>query len=168
MSKFIEQNKRMLNYYCIAARISGWPLLVLGSIWGGIYYLRVISGIGDWQAMVTEVNNMPSGIFQFIFFGLIALGTAQLVGYMLEMSCKPGWLLRYGEHILYVCSILLIINHVWTYIHDPAFHSSHFYLRFLLGLLMLLFTIVKVLILVGLAQILQRVMPVIEEHKSLV
>jgi len=169
MNEFIEKNRRLLHFYCIAARIMGSVLLIAGLAWGCTKAVALVSRINDWEAFKTFVlADWPSGIFKFILLGLVALGIAQFIRYLFDREYKAGWILHNGDKILYVCAVLLIGNHVWIYINDSSFNLSSLYLRLLLGLLMLLYTAAKVLILIGLAQTLRRIMPVIEESKTLV
>ena len=168
MKELIGRNKTLCQFYCRAAHVLGWLLLVLGGIWAGIYYLRVVSRVGDWEPVQAELNSMPSGIFHFIMAGLVALGVRQFAAYILEADHRPGWILRHGEGILYLWAVLLVVSDVWSYTQDTSLALSNLYLRLLVGLLLVLLTAAKVLALVGLGQILRRVLPVIEESKTLV
>ncbi|MHC4618856.1 MAG: hypothetical protein ACYTEQ_14015 [Planctomycetota bacterium] len=168
MNEFIKQNRRLLHFYCAATRLLGWLLFVLGGIWGGTYYLRVVSRFGNWVAVQGELNSMPSGIFNFVLAGLVALGVAQFARFLLEIDRQPGWLLVHGEGILYLWAGLIVVSHIWDYAQDPSLHPTSPYLKLLIGLLLALLTTGKVLALVGLAQILRRITPVIEESRTLV
>jgi len=101
--------------------------------------------------------------------GLLALLVAQLLRFLLDENTRPGWLLRHGEKILYFTAGVLLVNLIPAFL----FQGEYKYIP-LIGILwgritpILLFVSVKIAILVGLAQALRRVLPMIEEAKSLV
>ncbi len=109
-----------------------------------------------------------SGLF-IIATGLLSLGTAQLIRYLFDSKYQYGWLLRYGDKILYVFAFLVIwhaIAMVMLHFSTPDIPSS--FLRLLGVLPTLLYSAAKLLALTGLAQFLKRIMPVISEYKTLV
>jgi len=175
MNEFIKQNRRLLKFYCIAAQIFGWVLICGGTIWFLLFVLVTLA-VSDAAGTIgwpyTSENfayASTSFVFEFILPGLIALLVAQLIRYTLETEYKPSWILRYGDKVLYVYSALLIGQNILMY---------YFLRNELLGkygsghLLFIQPSIVplaaKILILVGLGQILRRILPVIEESKTLV
>lgn len=111
-----------------------------------------------------------SFVFEFVMPGLIALLLAQLVRYMLESDYKPSWILRCGDKILYVYAALLIVQNILIYYALPSrvglLGNGPGHLLLVQPLIVPLAT--KILILVGLGQILRRIIPVIEESKTLV
>jgi len=100
-------------------------------------------------------------LFVWLPLGIIVLGVAQLIKYVSESEYQPGWLLRHGTGILYLFAVLMLVNSVIRYCFLMPIESSG------IGMF-LLPDVAKMLILIGLAEILKRVLPVIEESKTLV
>jgi len=175
MNEFIEKNRRLLKFYCLAARIFGWVLICGGTIWFLLFVLVTLAvndaaGTIGWpHTSENFVYASTSFVFQFVMPGLIALLVAQLIRYMLETEYKPGWILLCGDKILYVYAALLIGQNILMYYVlrvGLLTQDSPGHLVFIQPLVVPLAA--KILILVGLGQILRRILPVIEESKTLV
>lgn len=175
MKKFLEENKGLLKFYCIAARIVGWVLVCGGTVWFLLYVLCILvvsdaAGELRWpHTLKNVIYSTSSFVFEFLFPGLIALIVAQLIGYMIANKNKDSRLLQYGEYVLYAYAVLVIGKAVLQYY---LWHGIILEGQGAGGLLFIQPLIVpvaaKVLIIIGLAQALRRVMPVIEEWKTLV
>ena len=170
MNEFIEKNRRLLRFFCFAAQIIGWMLLLGGAIWFILFASGQSRRIERPDAILYAISSM---LFDFMLPGLIALGLTQLIKYLFEIDYKPGCILRNGDRIFYMYAVFLIVNaflrhgwyvHVWytEIIEESNFSRLLFMQPFILP------TVAKIFILVGLAQILRRILPVIEESKSLV
>lgn len=167
MNEFIEKNRRLLKAYCITAQFFGWLVLGIAGAGALVHSLALASRIGDSEALRAYLASVPWGMLGFIPTGLVALGIAQFIRYLLESGRQPGWILRYGEQILYMYATFVIGYYIWGYIVESHYFSSLFD-RLLSTLAFVLFPGAKVLVLVGLGQVLRRIMPVIEESKTLV
>ena len=161
MNEFIEKNRRLLKFYCVAARIIGWMLLITAGTWT----VSILSGYSR--------SSMPfitsTTIFIRVLVGLVVLGVAQFIRYLFDREYQAGWILRHGEKILYLYAALRVIRIAFLFFVDAKrMGDSIYYSPW--GFLVLngLPVVAGALILVGLAQILRRVMPIIEESKSLV
>ena len=164
MNEFIEQNKRLLRSYCVVAQIIGWVLLIVPAIASVVENLG-ISTTGEPMFILYAVLALLSN---YMLLGVVVLGVAQFMRYLFETRYQPGWILRYGDKILYVYAAFLIADSVAQYcFHAPRMQLASFSLLLYLVSL-ILHAIVKVLILTGLGQILRRIMPVIEESRMLV
>ena len=171
MNEFIEKNRRSLRFLSDALHSIGQVVLVLGML--GVFAiitLLLLSKFGYWQApegfkMILEM--LPLGAFNILFIGIGVLGLSQFIKYLFDRDYKPGWILRHGELFCYLYALLTVLSVVWVYTIDPFDHSEHMN-KGLPILIVILSTTVKVLILVGLGQILRRILPVIEESKTLV
>ncbi|MHC4654684.1 MAG: hypothetical protein ACYS91_06650 [Planctomycetota bacterium] len=192
MNTFIEKNRRLLKFYCVAARIIGWALLFLSGILivyallegnfpnvfrASIRPFRPLNSYAYLPAnWMGSMDNAFTWATRFLLTGLLALGIAQFIKFLSDSKYQPGCLLRCGEGILYLYAVLLVAQVIWRYLFCPAYTSqlvSTAYTRQfgadpLLFLAVLLITGAKVLALVGLAQILWRVMRVVEESRTLV
>ncbi|MBC8481307.1 MAG: hypothetical protein H8D47_01410 [Planctomycetes bacterium] len=170
MNNFVEKNTRLLKFYGITARIIGW-LVVL---WAAIPAVFLC-----WMLLRTNENRTASLgtlqelVFQRMLVGIIMLGVAQFIRYLFDAEYRPGWILRHGDYILYVYAVALTGAVIWSYIHTAKIlGESNLDIvrdwRWLMLLPSVLLFAAKVLILVGLAQILRRAMPMIEESRTLV
>jgi len=177
MNEFIEKNKGLLRFYCIAARFIGWLILILGGI-GILTYLVEQSRVG-WEHVVVINVIFQRSWFPLMSYGLSALGVAQFIRYLFDRNYQPGWILRYADKILYVFAFFDIWRAVGTICmfvenYDNAarlylrLDISHPYTWLLPVMTVLLLCSAKLLAIIGLAQALRRIMPVIEESKTLV
>ena len=170
MNEFIEKNRRLLMFYCIAARIIGWVIVILSVMPAlSILFFFIVKPAFFHEfllpTMPKVLNNLLGVLFDLLLLGVIVLGVAQLIRYVSESKYQPGWLLRHGTGILYLFAVLKFVGSVVRYFFLlPAITpidsvSIQIYL---------LVDVAKMLILIGLADILKRVLPVIQESKTLV
>jgi hypothetical protein len=166
MNEFIRQNRKLLNFYCVAARVIGWVLVILSAM-PSLLIPYIISGVFHEYpgGILPLLGALLEVLFGRLPLGVIVLGVAQLIRYVSESEYQPGWLLRHGTGILYLFAALMITGPIIRYcfyIHGikPVDSSS------IVG--HLLADVSKMLILIGLGQILKRILPVIEESKTLV
>lgn len=119
---------------------------------------------GNIELMLTAISVFS---FDFFFVGLAAVILSQFARYVFDKQYKPGLMLRCGDKILY---FFVVIGIYWAgfryFLYVKTVDDS--FLRFLLAQPLILPTVVKVLILVCLGQILKRILPIIEEYKTLV
>jgi len=172
MNEFIEKNRRLLHFYCETLRTIGSVILILGLLGGcAMTIFKLVTKFGYWHAPKSYemvISLMPLGAFNIIFYGLAILGLVQFIRYLVEEDYKPGWILRHGDMFFYLYALFIILSVVWVYTTIPGFLSPSSYIG-VFKILMIVFSItVRVLILVGFGQILRRILPVIEESKSLV
>ena len=194
MNEFIEKNKRLLKFYCITTRIIGWALLLLPVIIVIWSLLTNTSRFGDFLSWPPHIEkhlfhrqafpltdgqvDLLSLVIRFVLPGLLMLGLAQFIRYLSEKNYRPGWTLRCGEAILYLYAVLIIARVFLIYVLGPGLQANKYIVGGLRAgiynvdplaiLASALITAAKVVILIGLGQILARVIPVIEESKTLV
>ena len=171
MNTFIEKNRKLLKFYYAAIRLSGWVLLTLGS---GMYviFLLITRNLGLSGLDSTSLNTSLKSL-EFILFGLLGLGIAQLIRYLTYPDFKSGFILRHGSKFLYAYVVLSFVMYVIRYLvaiqsisNSDTSNKLTFY--FIGSLDSLILFAAKALVLIAAAQFLKRIMPVIEEHKSLV
>ncbi len=162
INEFIEKNKKLLRTYCIAARIIGWVLVILSAM-PALLIPYIISGVFHEYpgGIIPMLGPLVEVLFGRLPLGVIVLGVAQLIRYVSERQYQPGWLLRHGSGILYLFAALMITGPIIRYFCIKHIDSSYIVMH-------LLADVAKMLILVGLGNILKRIMPVIEESKTLV
>lgn len=168
MHEFVEQNQRLFKFYSSAARFIGWSVLLVTLCLILIELLSrgSFSGIKDFSMRIHMIGGL---LFRYLLPVLLALLVSQLIRHITEPEYHYGWILRYGDKILYIYAVLVVLNTIWQHIYYFIIqHGSHGPSMFLYVIDIVLVALAKVLILVGFGQILKRVMPIIEEHKSLI
>lgn len=188
MNEFIEKNRRLLKFYCVVARIIGWALLLLPIIFiiwmlltGSSTFRSFLSGLPPyyaerlwhWQAFPHwhRQVDLLSLVIRFVLPGLLALGLAQFIRYLFERDYHPGWILRCGEGILYLYAFLLAGRAIWSgfsFVSSVGLIAQPYSSPPLASLSFLLIAAAKAIMLIGLGQALARVMPLLEESKTLV
>jgi len=178
MNTFIENNKPWLKLYCTTARIVGWGILIIAGA-GTIFQILGMNILFGNHSSAYRFLFVKSVLFQGVLPGILVLGIAQFIRYLFESEYKPGHILRYGDKILYLFAFLLMVGVVWQHlIISGNVMQLDIFLMMNTGLnfegmlpamlTSLVLTVPKILILVGLAQVVKRIMPVIEESKTLV
>jgi hypothetical protein len=168
---FTSKNRTFLHRYCLMARITGWMLLLLGFPWLWLKTVSVVTRIGRWKEMKEAWDNVPAGLFMFLVFGMVALGISELIRYLMKEDYQPGRLLRQGDKFLYFYACCVLLNSILIYLLDypraiPS--TTPMVWRIIAIVVLVLVTLGKVVVLVGLGQLLKRIMPVIEETKTLI
>jgi hypothetical protein len=169
MKEFIEKNRALLRLYCVVACIFGWLLLIGGAFWF-IISIRLVD-ISNNERPDILLHLIASLFYDFTLPGLMALAVMQCIRYLFESERKPGVILRNGDKILYMYAIFLVVKTHPKYFWYTAWYAQIIESeasRLVFMQPFLLPTVAKVLILVGLGQIIRRLMPVIEESKTLV
>ena len=170
MNEITEKNKRLLKFYCETLRTIASVILILQLIAVCVMtIIALLSKFGLWPGTkpfnMVIITFLPSYL-KAIFFWIGILGLAQFVRYLYENDYLPGWILRHGDMFFYLYAFLTIVEVVWIYMTND--HSTPSDIRMGMGFVNVSSILVKVMVLVGLGQILRRLMPVIEESKSLV
>jgi len=111
MNEFIEKNKGLLKFYCVAARIIGWYILLVAAI---IIIAEILSGGRFIGAKGVYGLYMLEGLlFRYMLPAFLALLVAQFIRYLYEVEHQTGWILRYGDKILYVYGVIVVLNAIW-------------------------------------------------------
>lgn len=170
MQEFIEKNRTLLKVYYRVALIGGWIFISLAALSIAGHSVALLSRIGDWSEFVRYYyNDVPWGTFSNgLPSGLLALGIAQFIIYLLNPDNKAGWVLRNGYRLIYLYTAILVVYYCWLSANEVILHFNEPY-DFPLRLIMLtVFILVKLLALAGVAEILRRLLPVIDESRTLV
>jgi hypothetical protein len=183
LKQVVETNRGLLQLYSALSRLTGWLLIVWGcGLWGMGLWLAVTTTKTEFVNPVTRESISLLEVFFkgyileplsiAILPGLLALMVAQLLRFILAEKTRPGWLLRNGEKVLYLAIAIVLFNAI------PAWHLGNILrvedyvttLALSLGGLSphLLLAAARLMILIALAQALRRVMPMIEESKSII
>jgi len=174
MNEFIEKNRRLLKFYSVAAQSIAVVLLISAPI----FIITTMFSEGSFSGMRGRYDLIHLLLHLFLDYMIpcfLALLVAQFIKHLTEMDGKTGWILRHGAIILYICATLVVVNDIWQWVfyavvikHSALDALSTIPPKILCVFVSLLLTATKVLVMVGLGQALRRILPVIEESKSLV
>jgi len=169
---FVEKNRKLLLFYYWAARIGGWILLALSFLAVIGHSVALSFRVTDFQEFSRYwYHDVPWGMFTyFIPAGILALGVTQLIWYLLRADHRPGWILRNADKLLYVYTAVMLGCYIWMCVKELNITikwdtNVEFIIRILMAVVLIS---VKILALVGIAQILKRMLPMIEESRTLV
>jgi hypothetical protein len=169
MNESIKQDRGVLKFLCLAVQVFGWALVFAGAVWFVRFVSRAaepnLEGVAEISCILYAVSAFA---FDFFFVGLASAILAQLARYFFEGEGKPGLLLRCGDKILYAFACLGILWAVLRYRSLSIVVAQEPDPRLLYAQALLLPTIAKSVVLIGLGQILKRILPIIEESKTLV
>ncbi|MBN2457433.1 MAG: hypothetical protein JXB29_13025 [Sedimentisphaerales bacterium] len=165
----VKEKRPLLRFFTGAVQVVGWLLIFWGVMWfiylaSGPDYGRDGAAFEDMEKAITVISGFS---FDFVFVGLAAVMLGQLARYVFDKAYRPGLMLRCGEKILYVFAGLSVFWAMWRW-RFFVMSLERVEWRVLLGQPLMMPTVAKVLILVCVAQILKRILPVIEEYKTLV
>lgn len=170
MNEFIEKNKSLLRSYCLIARILGWLLLIIALV---IAVVKSFSGfdVDDQLGFYMTYRLFQYLAMRYVLLGLILLGLTQFVRYLYKSEYQLGLILRHGDKVLYLYALALIVNPILDYFYrmktiGMTYVNTDSY--FLYWLIILLPAIAKALIFIGMAKVLKRMIPVVEESKTLI
>lgn len=135
--------------------------LAWGVNWTVVCFIIKPMPISGWATASELVS--ATGI---ILTGLLALGLANLLTYVLGVSRRPGWILRHADKGLYLLAVLRPLTQVFVALNIAQSASTRSW--YLQPLLNGVHSITGALILVALGLVLRRVLPVIAESRTLV
>jgi len=170
MNEFIQKNKKLLKFYYTALRLSGWMLLIF-VICSSIVSIVVAKNS---TPMIKEqiLTMVPMSYFTLTFLALFGIGLAQLIRYLFDSNYKPGSILRHGDKFLYAYVVFTLIVATIHFIDFVQFlRMSDMEPQFIFlsnSITYFVYFVAKAIVLIGMAQFLRRLMPMIEESKSLV
>ena len=168
MNTFIEENKSMLRKYCIIARIIGWLFLFSGclnGIGGSILLFTKLDQYQDFRAFFCAI---PFRDLNNIFVGLFALWCSRFIRFLSDPDYKQDWLLRSAAQLLYYYAAIVLVYHFIAMVGIHGFSFDQIGAVIGRMIIFVLFGCIWSLAFVGLGFILKRIMPVIEESKTLV
>ena len=169
MNEFIQKNKKLLEIYNYLANIIGWILIVLTPV---LILILLLNRTGGNIRSISDVNiyffvlSIHTGIANYLCLGLILLVVARFIKYLYSEEPKPGWLLRHFDKIIYLYTIVIAMGISLEYLPQKKAITWQEILAYSLPVLII--NAAKVFILIGLGHVMNKVLPVIEESKSLV
>ena len=164
MNEFVEKNKHLLQIYYLASKIIGWILIAVSPL-GTIVALSGNKSLSEDALAILYI--LQGVTLNPLILGLLLLGTAQFIRCVSETEYKPGWILQNGSTVLYAAAFIVLMGCLVNYLY-LVFSFTMKTFQILKFLTFFIPASAKVLILVGLGKILRRVLPVIEESKTLI
>ena len=173
MNEFIEKNSRLLRMYCLVVRTIGWFLLAGGAMWltygfSGVYIIH--NKTQHQEAMKAMTLGCFTLACDFIIPGLLAFAISQLLIYITRPEGKAGLMLRIADKLCYCYAAFIFIQTFRTslLVINKASETSQLYNLFFGQALLSIPIIAKILVLIGAGVIIRRLLPVIDESKTLV
>lgn len=169
-SRFLTENRWLLKLCSEAARFVGLLALLGTGVLMAMLVVGQMSGAMDSNVLEKSRDQLLTMAPTIAFYGFLALAFAELISYLLASEGEPKWILRHGNKVIYAYILYFIVGTIYVALRTPNteelrgidFHG-------VLNLLLLIAsTGVKVLIWIGIALVLQKVVPIIRESKTLV
>ncbi len=161
---------KLLKTLCFVLSALGWIM-----IFGGLFWVILILGGQNPEQKLDQSSGPMHAIlyvtsavtFDFFFVGLAAIVLANLTMFILDKNVRPAIILRCAPVLLYTFAVFQIYWAAFQYtLVFPATVNQTY--RFLYAQPALLPTLIKAAILVLVAQMLKRLLPIIDEYKTLV
>ncbi len=167
MDTFIKKNEKLLRFYSAALRISGWLLFQFGICSSVIFIVLARNQNAEEMLKITFFGGLT-----IMFLGLFGIGLAQLVRDLFDSDYKPGLLLRHGDKFIYayvIFTLILAVIHFGNFVQSLRMSGTEAHISFVaISITGMVYSVAKALILIGVAQFLRRLMPIMAEHKSLI
>ncbi|MEN6625750.1 MAG: hypothetical protein ABFD69_05925 [Candidatus Sumerlaeia bacterium] len=172
--KLIRGNERWLATYCALAKFIGWILVFFGvfDLAGGVY-MKIFHPTLHTPGMFLEVVIvMP--LARVLLPGMIALVVGAFLQYLLNPDARPGLLLTHGDKIFYFAAAIYLVRFGGMLTNMPAVYAQFdgfmdaMYKVAAVVIPEILRPFAQILIAVGLAQGLRRMLAAIQDSKTLV
>lgn len=168
MNTFIEKNEKLLLTYRVVARIIGTLFLVSGCINGIGVSVMMLMKLDQYPNFAAFFCALPIRDINNIFAGLFALWCAKFIRFLSDADYKQDWLLRNADKLLYKYAVIVLGYNFIAIVGIQGFGLEK--IGHLIGsmIIFILFGWIWPTVFVGLGFILKRIIPVIEESKTLV
>jgi hypothetical protein len=155
------------------ARIGGFLLLLATIVLAGVLAVMTISGSTVSEAADDFRYGVLVNLPKLLFAGFMALVLSEFISYLLAEQGEPKWILRHADKIIYayVLYVTGISVHAMVLLHGvyqeigTAGSLRECYIALALTLA---FIVVRMLIWIGIAVVLRKVVPIVRESKTLV
>ena len=169
-SRFLAENRWLLKLCSEAARFVGLLALLGTGVLIAMLVVGQMSGAMDSNVLEKSRDQLLTMAPTIAFYGFLALVFAEFISYLLASEGEPKWILRHGNKVIYAYILYFVVGTIYVALRTPNPEElrgidSHGALNLLL---LIASTGVKVLIWIGIALVLQKVVPIIRESKTLV
>lgn len=172
-SRFLTENKWLLRLCSGAARFCGLLLLLGTGVLAAVMAVVTMSDSKGLGAMTEAHSELLLAIPHILFYAFLALILAEFISYLLAEQGEPKWILRHGDKIIYAYVLYTIVMAIISVAQLRAvdremgpvvsLRERHLWLAFTIA-----FIVVRILIWIGIAIALRKVVPIIRESKTLV
>jgi hypothetical protein len=168
MNDLIEKNRGLLELYYFAASIIGWILICMTPF---LFILQIYSWsnfpVPRESQFYGMLNSSSKIILNYLMFGIVILCIARIIKYLHSEEKYSGWFLTHMEKLLYIYAILIIAS-IFIEYKNPSMSPPVITLKIIATyvLPLIIFKGAQVLIIMGIAHILHRIIPIIEESKK--
>ena len=162
LNNVIEKNKQFLRVCSKVAKLTGLFLLVFTviQIAGAIFLIFQHGRPLEYDSF------LYLRVYKWAFTALLLLGINQLIKCLIETEFKPNWILRHSDIIIYIYAFCLFITFTYNMIMEwPNQNYGHPWLTMIFFIVSML---IKMLLWVSFGQVMQRIVPIIEESRTLV
>ncbi|MFC1677709.1 hypothetical protein ACFL3G_11700 [Planctomycetota bacterium] len=162
----IEKNERFLRFCGQIAHFSG--LILLFFVFSTLAYSLLPLFSDSPEHHVKNLYLVIPRIIKLAFTALLLRGISQFVKCLFEINFKPNWILRFADKIIYLYAIFLLVSLILAALYKTSTIeiSAHHY--FVTLILPAMFRIVKILLWIGVGLVSKRIVPIIQESKTLV
>jgi len=166
--KSIEKHEHFLRLISNIVKFFGLLVLSAPIV---IFILLFLFDLSDGKQTNWFTHNLK--ILKIIPYALLLLGLDQFIKFIVKNDSKPNWFIRYVDIFIYIYVIYLIINFCYVFIHrlnSPDFQGIplDFFHQLIVYSLSAISTFVRVLFWTALGLVLRKIVPIVEEVKSLV
>lgn len=163
-----EKSKKVSLILCTILQTIGWILLFNTACFFIMTLTSEELGTIENKQGVEIIINLICYWFalDFLILGVSVIVFGQLARFVIQQISRPGLLLRWGNKILIAAALLVVFWAICIYIiYKPLLPEN---MVFIAILLFSAAVAIKTGVLILLAQILKRILPIIEESKALV
>jgi hypothetical protein len=169
-SRFLIENRWLLELCSGVARFCGLFALLGTGVLVAVMVVLTKFDSGGSDAMTKSHIQFLSMMPTIVFYGLLALILAEFMSYLLAEQGEPKWILRQGDKIIYAYVLYSLAMFIYTAPQAASMEgaSGMDFHRVFGFVLFVVSGVVRVLIWVGIAIVLRKVVPIIRESKTLV
>jgi hypothetical protein len=170
-SRFLIENRWLLKLCSDVARFCGLlALLGTGVLVAVTVVVLTMFGSEGSDAAAKSFTRLLTMIPPILFYGFLALILAEFISYLLAEQGEPKWILRQGDTIIYAYVLYSLAVFIYTAPQAASMEgASGMAFHRVFGLVLFVASgVARVLIWVGIAIVLRKVVPIIRESKTLV
>jgi hypothetical protein len=169
LNKAIEKNERFLRVCIKFADAAALFLIIISllQISGAIY---IAWGRGH---LIGRDSFIILSLYKWIFIIILLRGISQLIKYLIEVDYKLHWILRFSDKIIYLYTFCFLSAYIYRFLNRHAIAVSVPYPSqtgnmWLMIPYITISMLIKIMLWIGLGLAMRRIIPIIQESKTLV
>ncbi len=169
MHTFIEENKRLLKPFYLSANILGVLLLIFGCSATIFHFYEIFADKLPLHPFVDfYFDEVPWNYIECVPFGLLVLGLGQFIKYIFDEDASIGWVLKHSQSIIYFFIVYHLVTHITNITLSILYDWPDIIERMIFFPLAIFWLVGVLLLLLAMSLIVKRVIPMVEESKTLV